>query len=136
MIVADNSLIAAFVLAKDDFHAAAVAARKKDSAWHAPALFRSEFRSVARKMLLKGEREDFLIQAAQAAVMSVTIHELNDAEVFPILRETPKTSSYDAEYLALAKRLGCRVVTADEELFKLHPNLAVSLQQFIAGKSA
>jgi len=94
--------------------------------------FRSEFRSVARKMLLKGESDDYLIQAAQAAVMSVIIHELNDAEIFPILRENPKTSSYDAEYLALAKRLGCRLVTTDEDLFKRHPNLAVSLQQFIA----
>ena len=132
MIVADNSLIAAFILSKDDFHADAVAARGKDPVWHAPALFRSEFRSVARKMLLKGESDDFLIQAAQAAVMSVTIHELNDTEIFPIIRETPKTSSYDAEYLALARRLGCWLVTTDEELFKRHPKQAVSLQQFIA----
>ncbi len=132
MIVADNSVISAFVLPKDDFHAEAVTARKKDGTWHAPTLFRSEFRSVARKNFLKGESEDFLIQAAQAAVMSVTIHELNDAEVFSIVRETPKISSYDAEYVALARRLGCKLVTTDEELLKLHPQLTVSLQQFIA----
>jgi predicted nucleic acid-binding protein len=132
MIVVDNNIVSGFVLPKDDFHAEAVAARKKDSDWHAPALFRSEFRSVARKNLLKGESEDLLIQAAQAAVMSVTIHELNDAEVFSIVRKTPKISSYDAEYLALAQRLDCRLVTTDEEILKLHPQLAVSLQQFIA----
>ena len=132
MIVVDNNVICGFVLPKDDFHAEAVAVRKKDADWHAPNLFRSEFRSVARKNFLKGETEDFLIQAAQAAVMSVKIHELNDAEVFSVIRETPKISSYDAEYLALAKRLDCKLVTTDEEILKLHPRLAISLQQFIA----
>ena len=132
MIIVDNNVIAGFVLPKDDFHAEALAARTRDSDWNAPALFRSEFRSVARKHLLKGESEDLLIQAAQAAVMSVKIHELNDAEVFSIIREAPKTSSYDAEYLALASRLGCRLVTTDEDILKLHPQLTVSLHQFIA----
>ncbi len=132
MIVADNSIISAFILSQDDFHAAAVAVRRTDSIWHAPALFRSEFRSVARKMLLKGETEDFLVQAAQAAVMSVTIHEVNDAEVLSILGETPKVSSYDAEYLALARRLQCRLVTTDAALVKLFPQLAVSPEQFTA----
>ena len=70
MIVADNNVISGFVLPKDDFHAEAVSVRKKDPDWHAPALFRSEFRSVARKHLLKGESEDLLIQAAQAAKMT------------------------------------------------------------------
>ena len=132
MIVVDNNVIAGFVLPKDDFHAEAAAARKKDSDWHAPALFRSEFRSVARKNMLKGESEDLLIQAAQAAVMSVKIHDLNDAEVFSILKEQPATSSYDAEYLALARRLGCRLVTTDAGILKWHPQLSVSLREFIA----
>jgi len=67
MIVVDNNVIAGFVLPKDDFHVEAMAARKKDSDWHAPALFRSEFRSVARKNLLKGESEDLLIQAGRGS---------------------------------------------------------------------
>jgi predicted nucleic acid-binding protein len=131
MIVVDNNIISGFVLPKDDFHVEAAAVRKKDPDSHAPVLYRSEFRSVARKNLLKGESEDLLIQAAQAARMSVTIHELNDSEVFSILKETPKTSSYDAEYVALARRMGCRLVTTGEELLKLYPLLAVSLQKFI-----
>ena len=132
MIVVDNNVIAGFVLPNDDFHAEAVLARKKDVNWNAPVLFRSEFRSVARKHLLKGESEDLLIQAAQAAVMAVEIHELNDAEVFSILQEQPSTSSYDAEYLALARRLGCRLVTTDGGILKSHPQLSVSLREFIA----
>jgi predicted nucleic acid-binding protein len=132
MIVADNNLIVGFVLARDDVHAEAMAVRKIDSDWHAPALYRSEFRSVARKHLLKGESEDLLIQAAQAAVMSVTIHEMNDAEVLTILGENSKVSSYDAEYLALARRLRCRLVTTDAALVKIFPQLAVSPKQFVA----
>ena len=131
MIVVDNNVISGFVLPKDDFHEEAVAIRKKDRDWHAPALFRSEFRSVARENLLKGESEDLLVQAAQAALMSVTVHEMNEAEIFAIIRGTPKISSYDAEYVALARRLGCRLVTTDEEILKLHPQLAISLQKFL-----
>ena len=132
MIVADNNLIVGFVLARDDFHAEAMAVRKTDSDWHAPALYRSEFRSVARKHLLKGESEDLLIQAAQASVMSVTIHEVNDAEVLSILGENSKVSSYDAEYIALARRLRCQLVTTDTALVKLFPQIAVSPKQFVA----
>ena len=132
MIVVDNNVVAGFILPKDDFHTEAVAARKKDSDWQVPSLFRSEFRSVARKHLLKGEREDFLIQAAQAAVMSVTVHEMNDAEIFSIVREAAAISSYDAEYIALARRLGCQLVTNDEKVLKLFPKLAVSLSRFIS----
>lgn len=132
MIVADNNLIVGFVLARDDFHTEAMAVRKMDSDWHAPALYRSEFRSVARKHLLKGESEDLLIQAAQASVMSVTVHEVNDAEVLAVLREIPKVSSYDAEYIALARRLRCQLVTTDTALVKLFPQSAVSPKQFIA----
>ena len=131
MIVVDNNVVAGFILPKDDFHIEAVAARKKDSDWQVPALFRSEFRSVARKHLLKGESEDLLIQAAQAAVMSVTVHEMNDAEIFSIVREVPAISSYDAEYIALARRLGCLLVTNDGQVLKQFPKLAVSLSQFI-----
>jgi predicted nucleic acid-binding protein len=132
MIVVDNNVVAGFILPKDSFHAEAVAVRRKDSDWQVPALFRSEFRSVARKHLLKGESEDLLIQAAQAAVMSVRIHEINDAEIFSIVREVPAISSYDAEYIALARRLGCPLVTNDQQVLKLFPELAVALSQFIA----
>jgi predicted nucleic acid-binding protein len=130
MIVVDNNVIAGFILPKDDYHAKAVAARKIDSNWHVPVLFRSEFRSVARKHLVKGESEDLLIQAAQAAVMCVTVHEMNDAEIFSVIRETPKISSYDAEYIALARRLGCRLVTTDGLVVKLFPKVAISLDEF------
>ena len=130
MIVADNNVICGFILRTDNFHAQAVAARIIDPDWHTPALFRSEFRSVARKLLLQGETEDALIQAAQAAAMSVTIHQSNDAEVFSVIREQPKTSAYDAEFVALARRLGCKLVTADEGILKCFPQLAVSLEAF------
>jgi predicted nucleic acid-binding protein len=130
MIVVDNNVICGFILRTDDFHAQAVAARKTDPDWHAPALFRSEFRSVVRKLLVQGESEDALIQAAQAAVMSVTIHQSNDAEVFSVIREEIKTSAYDAEYVALARRLGCKLLTTDEGILKCFPQLAVSLASF------
>ena len=130
MIVVDNNVICGFLLRTDEFHQQAVAARMIDPDWHTPALFRSEFRSVARKLLIQGESEDALIQAAQAAMMCVNIHQSKDAEVFSIVREQTKTSAYDAEYVALARRLGCKLVTADGGILKCFPQLAVSLESF------
>lgn len=42
-------------------------------------------------------------------------------------------SAYDAEYVAAARDLGVRVVSADTALAKVVPETVVSLEDFVAG---
>jgi hypothetical protein len=44
MIVADSSVVFALVVPRDAYHLMALATRRRDADWHAPLLFRSEFR--------------------------------------------------------------------------------------------
>jgi predicted nucleic acid-binding protein len=46
-----------------------------------------------------------------------------------VIQESP-LSAYDAEYVALAKRLGCSLVTTDKQVLDHYPNLAIRLQDF------
>lgn len=133
MIVVDNSVLVGFVLPPDAYHDAAIACRDRDADWHAPFLVRTEFRSVAAGYLRRGEALDTLIEAGTLAVLSVRAHHLTDAEVFAVLQSAP-LSAYDAEYVALARRLGCKLVTTDREVLKAFPQLAVRLSEYAAGR--
>jgi predicted nucleic acid-binding protein len=57
------------------------------------------------------------------------MHEVSDQEVFAIVQES-SLSAYDAEYVALARRLGVTLVTTDRQVLEQYPNLAVRLQDF------
>ena len=133
MIVVDGSVLVGFVLPPDAYHGDASACRDRDADWHAPFLARTEFRSVAAGYLRRGEALDTLIEAAALAVLSVRAHHLTDAEVFAVLQSAP-LSAYDAEYVALARRLGCQLVTTDREVLKAFPQLAVRLSEYATGR--
>ena len=132
MIVVDSSVICGFVISSDAYHTGAVACRDRDPQWHAPFLSRPEFRSVAAGYLRKGEPLATLMRAGALAVMSVQAHHLTDAEVFSVLGESA-LSAYDAEYVALAQRLNCKLITTDKEVLKSYPGLAVRLADYAAG---
>jgi predicted nucleic acid-binding protein len=132
MIVVDSSVICGFVISSDAYHAGAVACRDRDPEWHAPFLSHTEFRSVAAGYLRKGEPLATLMEAGALAVMSVQAHHPTDAEVFSVLG-TSALSAYDAEYVALAQRLHCKLITTDKEVLKCYPELAVRLADYAAG---
>ena len=129
MIVVDNSVLAGFTISADDYHAAAVEARDVDSDWHAPELIRSEFRSVATGHLRRGSGRDVIDEASHLADQAVTLHRLDHGAVFDVL-EKAKLSAYDAEYVALARELGCKLVTTDKQVLDAFPELAVRLADF------
>ncbi len=132
MIVVDCSVICGFVISSDAYHARAVACRDRDPDWHAPFLSRTEFRSVAAGYLRKGEPLTTLVEAGALAVLSVQAHHLTDAEVFSVLAAS-SLSAYDAEYVALAQRLNCKLVTTDKDVLKGYPALAIRLADYVAG---
>ncbi|MCX5682336.1 MAG: type II toxin-antitoxin system VapC family toxin [Planctomycetota bacterium] len=133
MIVVDASVLVGFVLPPDAYHEDAIACRDRDADWHVPFLARTEFRSVAVGYLRRGEALDTLVEAGALAVLSARVHHLTDAEVFAVLQSAP-LSAYDAEYVALARRLGCKLVTTDREVLKAFPRLAARLSEYAAGR--
>ena len=131
MIVVDNSIVVGFVFPADAYHAHAMACRLKDSEWIAPPLIQSECRSVANGHVVKGEALDTVLEALDDARAAVRIEPVSNREVMTAVRGM-KFSAYDAEYVALARRMGCRLVTTDRDVLKACSDVAVRLADFVA----
>lgn len=61
------------------------------------------------------------------------LHEVDTAPVLE-LAHTSGCTSYDCEFVALARKLGTRLVTADRRLAAAFPEDACLLTDFAAGK--
>ncbi len=128
MIVVDTNVIAYLHLV-GEFTDRAEALLRKDPEWAAPLLWRSEFRNLLagymrRKTLtFEGTRE---LQAEAESLMAGSEHEVDSQSVLELVRDS-ECSAYDCEYVALAMRLGVKLVTADSKLLKAFPKLAMPL---------
>jgi predicted nucleic acid-binding protein len=66
------------------------------------------------------------VQAEAEDLMAGGEHEVDSQSVLELVRDS-ECSAYDCEYVALAMRLGAKLVTADGKLLKAFPKLAVPL---------
>jgi predicted nucleic acid-binding protein len=128
MIVVDSNVVA-YLYLPSEFTADAEKLLKKDAEWAAPLLWRSELRNILalymRKKLLDFERA-FQIQREAEALLGEHEYDVDSFEVLTLARDSGCTA-YDCEFVALAKRLGVRLVTADAALHKAFPEVAVAL---------
>lgn len=105
-----------------------------DADWAAPPLWRSEFRSalavaVKRKAL---SLED-AVRLARGAEDQFQEREFSvDAAHVLTLATTSGCSSYDCEFVALARDLGVPLITNDRELLRAFPAVAVPLDRYDA----
>lgn len=132
MIVADVNLVA-YILLQGPDTALAREVYKADSAWAAPPLWRSEFRSVlAAHMRKRGLTLADAWEAHESAERLLGAREAApEAErVLQLVASSP-CSAYDCEYVALAERLRVPLVTGDKELLRAFPKLAVSPGVFV-----
>lgn len=132
MIVADANLLAYLVM-PGERTAEAEAVLAKDPTWVAPALWRSELRSVVNKYIVRGD-----LTIARAVSLLGQLDEVIggregdvDAEDVLALALRSKCSTYDCEYVALAKTLGVPLVTTDRAILKAFPALAMTPAQFL-----
>ena len=134
MIVADANLLAYLVM-PGERSAEAEAVLEKNPTWVAPALWRSELRSVVHKYIVRGD-----LTIARAVTLLGQLDEVIggregdvDAEDVLALASRSKCSTYDCEYVALAKTLGVPLVTTDRAILKAFPAVAMTPAEFLEG---
>ena len=130
MIVVDTNVLA-YLLLPYEFSPQADALFKRDPEWVAPILWRSEFRNllagyVRRKTLTFDEV--LKVQAEAEALLAGNEHEVDSRRVLELVRDS-NCSAYDCEFIALAVRLGTKVVTMDGKMLKEFPQHAVALSE-------
>src|SRR5207244_2371294 len=107
---------------------------RKDAAWAAPLLWRSEFRNMlaglVRGRALRIEEAVVIVRQAEQAMAgreySVVSHEV---------LQLAARSAYDCEFVALAEDLGASLVTSDRRILKAFPSVAVAPSTFIAAST-
>ena len=132
MIVVDTNVIGYLYLEGRD---GSLAERvwMKDSEWVAPLLWRSELRNVLALYLRKRWltlRESLEIMAAATGMMEGREYEADSLDVLQLVTKS-KCSAYDCEFVALAQELRVPLVTADKQILRDFPSLALSLTSFV-----
>jgi predicted nucleic acid-binding protein len=134
VIVVDNDVISYFWLEAGRTDAAREA-RRRDSNWHVPRLWQSEFRNVLYQHMAHRELSlpDALRLAEIAeADLEESTYSVSTADVLQLAGETGH-SAYDCEYVALARELGTSLVTGDETVANRFPETAVLLEDYAKG---
>ena len=131
MIVADTNLIS-YLLIAGARTAEAQSVLRKDPAWSAPVLWRSEFRNVLALYVRQGHLalNDALAYADEAARLIGANEHLPDSAPVLRLAESSGCSAYDCEFVHLARQLGVPLVTSDRKVLQAFPETAISIEAF------
>lgn len=135
MIVTDTNLVTYLVVRNEQSELAA-AVYEADPVWVAPLLWRSEFRNALSKYVLRGGMTlDAALLALRSAEDIVAGREYRVASEHVLeLVVQSRCSAYDCEFVALALDLDVPLVTADKQVLKAFPKIAVSLEKFVKRK--
>ena len=132
MIIVDANLIGALFLQSEQ---APLASRifERDPDWYAPLLWQSEMRSLItsylRHKLITLDKATQIMDEAHALMVE---HEryVSSNLVFELV-SLSKCTSYDCEYVALAREMNLTLVTFDKQVVGAFPGIAVFPQNFV-----
>jgi predicted nucleic acid-binding protein len=131
MIVVDTNQIA-YLLIGGDLTDAVRRVFIQDSAWAAPLLWRSEFRSILSQYIRRDELR--LSQAMRMQQMAEELlagrEHLMDSETILRLVEQSRCSAYDCEFVALSMELRVPLVTSDKQILREFPKISTSPDAF------
>jgi predicted nucleic acid-binding protein len=128
VIVVDTNVLA-YLLLPFEHSPQADKLFKRDPDWAMPILWRSEFRNLLAGYLRRKTLtfDDTLkIQAEAEALLAGNEHEVDSRRVLELVRDSD-CSAYDCEFVALAVRLGVKVVTMDKKTLKAFPQHTIVL---------
>lgn len=129
MIVVDTNILAHLYL-PGDFTAQAEQLLIDDPDWVAPVLWRSEFRNILAGYFRRGTLSFDAVYALQREAESLLQGQELEVDSLDVLElvKSSACSAYDCEFVALAKKLGIRLVTMDKKVLSNFPGRAVSLE--------
>ncbi len=131
MKVVDTNVIA-YLLIPGEKTSVARALLLSDAEWVAPPLWRSEFLNVLalyiRKELISLEEAEAYATEAEH-FMNGQVQSVPATQVLRLSTQS-KCSAYDCEFVALARQLNTRLVTADKQLLKSFPDDTIPLDSF------
>lgn len=128
MIVVDSNVLA-YLYLPGEFTDAAERLLESDPDWHAPILWRSEFRNILAGCLRRGTltfEQALAIQREAESLLDGAEHEPDSRSVLERVQGSD-CSAYDCEFVALAQVLGTHLVTMDGKLLKAFPSIAKPL---------
>lgn len=128
MIVVDTNVLA-YLLLPYELSLRADALYKSDPDWAAPIFWRSEFRNLLAGYLRRKTLtfdEVVKVQVEAEALLSGNEYEIDSRRVLDLVRDSDCTA-YDCEFVALAIRLGVKLVTMDRKLLKAFPKYTTPL---------
>ena len=132
MIVVDTNVIA-YLWLPGEFSETVEAVLKQDAAWAAPLLWRSEFRNILagylRRKQLTLETATRALESAEQMLAGREYHVPSDRVMSFVAKSL--CSAYDCEFVALADDLSVPLVTADAQILREFPNIAVHLRDFV-----
>ncbi len=133
MIIVDANLIGALFVQSEQ---TSLATRifEKDPDWYAPLLWQSEMRSLLtsylRHKLITLDKATQIMDEVHALMMEHERH-ISSSLVLELVA-TSKCTSYDCEYVALAREMKLTLVTFDKEIVGAFPGIAIFPQDFIS----
>ena len=133
MIVVDSNVIA-YCWLNGPMTGLAQRVRVKDPDWHVPVLWRSEMRNILAGYMRNGslsaaDTRRVMRQAEEA--LAGFEHLVSSDAVLKVV-EVSLLSAYDSEFVALAERLSAQLVTEDKAVLKAFPDVALSMEGFLA----
>lgn len=128
MIVVDSNIVA-YLYLPGEYTVAAETLLEKDPVWAAPVLWRSEFRNILAGYMRRGnltfqQAQD--LQSEAEDLLNGAEYEVDSLSVLQLVRDS-ECSAYDCEFVALAMKLGTKLVTMDRKLLRAFPGITAAL---------
>ena len=130
MIVADTNLIV-YLFITGDQTSLAQKVLNKDPQWVVPPLWQSEFRNVLAAYIRRGMGSKQANQILESAIQTLENRQVipSNDKILELVKNSNCTA-YDCEFIALAKQLNIKLVTADKQLLQQFPDYATSMEEF------
>lgn len=128
MIVVDTNVLA-YLYLPGEYTQAAENLLESDPDWAAPVLWRSEFRNILTGYMRRGNltlRQAYSLQREAEDLLHGAEFETDSLSVLE-LAYASECSAYDCEFVALATKLGVKLVTMDGKVLRSFPDIAVAL---------